>query len=350
MTFDITPGAPPPSTPTAHVDAIDAVLPRWGLRRAGEPVPVADSVLNNNYRVDTSGGPRFVRIHKPTRTRETVAGEVRMMEHAGAAGIPVYPPLPANDGAIVQGSGGLLLSVWPWLEGHTLARGGVVPAAAAALGDMHGRLDTALADFRDATLRPGRGGANWDTESSIAVLSRVDDLIRYYPAVPEMQVRVQETIRFRLRFLEGGAARPMSDFGGLTVQASHGDYHERNVMFTEDGSVLAVVDWEGRTVVPRVFGLIRAVDFCGILGSASQVGYIDAYGKHVRLSPEECRLGVEMWWQSVLHDAWALRVRFIEGDHRVERFFGEDGERLAVLADPEFRARLAETLVSTLSG
>ncbi len=350
MTIDIPSGGSPPSTPLSHRAAIDDILPRYGLRRAGEPVPVADSVLNHNYRVETTGGPRFVRIHKPTRTRETVAGEVRMMEHVRAAGVPVYPPLPASDGTIVQGSGGQLLSVWPWIEGHTLARGGVRPAAAASLGDMHGRLDTALANFHDATLRPGRGGATWDTAASIAVLSRVDDLIRYYAAVPEMQVRVQETIRFRLRLLEGGAARPMSDFAALPVQPSHGDYHERNVIFADDGSVLAVVDWEGRTVVPRVFGLMRAVDFCGLLGTPSLAPYLAAYGRHVRLSPEQCRLGVEMWWQSVLHDTWALRVRFIEGDQRVERFFGEDRERMAVLADPEFRDSLAETLASHLGG
>ncbi|MBI5947816.1 MAG: phosphotransferase [Chloroflexi bacterium] len=350
MTIDVTAGAAGPGARAAHRSAIDDILPRYGLARVAEPVAVADSILNDNYRVETTAGPRFVRVHKPSRTRETVAGEVRMMEHAAARGIPVCLPVRANDGAIVHGSGGLLLSVWPWLDGRTLSRGAVTPPEAAALGDMHGRLDTALADFQDPTLRPGRGGANWDTEASIAMLSRVDDLIRYYAAVPEMQVRVQETIRFRLRFLEGGEARPRADFASLPVQASHGDYHERNVMFAADGSILAVVDWEGRTVVPRVFGLMRAVDFGGVLGTPSLEPYLEGYGKQVRLAPEVCRLGVEMWWQSVLHDTWALRLRFIDGDHRVERFFGEDPERLATLSEPGFRDALAGTLARHLSG
>ena len=51
---------------------------------------------------------------------------------------------------------------------------------------------------------------------------------------------------------------------------------------------------------------------------------------------------VDLWWQSVLHDTWAFRTYFIEGDTRPERFFAEIGPRLRRFADPEFRAWLTE--------
>lgn len=330
-----------------HTAAIDAALRNHGLTRHGPPRPVADSVLNDNFRVETERGPLFVRVHKETRMREAVEVEHAATAWAGANGIPVARALAGSGGATTHRIAGRFVSIHPWIEGHTLVRDRIERAGAAILGAIHGRVQAALTDFRHPALRGGRGGSAWDTEASIATLSRVDDLIRYYAAPGEEQLRIQETLRFRLDRLERGEGKPASRFAALPTGPAHGDFHERNVILGAPGAVVAVVDWEGVTLQPRVFELIRSLSFTGIVDDeAHTAAYLTGYSVAVALSPAECAMGVEMWWQSVLHDTWLFRERFIRGNRRGDRFWDEDAARVRQLAGPAYRVALARSLAA----
>ena len=335
--------------PPAHARAIAETLAIYGLQVIGTPIPVLDSVLNNNYRVDAGHSRLFVRVHKQNRTRERLELEHRMITWAGAHAIPVNPPLADASGRTVHLSGGLLVAVFPWLEARTLARGAIDAEQATLLGEMQGRIHSAFAAFEAPDLRRGGTGSTWDTEETALVLSRIDDLIRYYPAPGEEMRRLQPELRFQLALVESPEARPTSDFAGLAAQPVHGDYHERNVLLDDAGSIAAVVDWEMAGYLPPIFELLRAVDFCGLLSEPLLRAYLHGYARSARLDPASVSPGVEMWWQSVLHDAWAYRLRFIRGDRRVDRFIVETGERVRRLADPEFRSWLNRTILNAIA-
>jgi Ser/Thr protein kinase RdoA (MazF antagonist) len=343
MTLEPPPG--PAGVALAHVRAIDDVLAHYGWTRAGEPSPIPDSVLNHNYRVDTDAGPRFVRVHKKTRTRERIELEHRVIGFAAEQGIPVNPPLPDGRGRTVHSSGGALVAVFPWQEHRTLRRGAIDETGAALLGDVHGRIHAAMAEFDDPALVSGKTGSSWDTEEAALALSRVDDLIRYYPAVSEEWVRIQAEIRFQLAILESAEARPDTDFAALPTQPVHGDFHERNVLLAPNGdAVVAVVDWEMASRMPPVFELIRAADFTGVLAEPLMGAYLSAYAANGTVSPADVAQGVEMWWQSCLHDTWAYAARFVQGDDRVTRFLNETGARVRRLASAAYREWLAGSI------
>ncbi len=335
--------------PTAHARAIASVLATYETAAIGQPVPVQDSALNDNYRVETRGGRLFVRIHKRKRERERIEMEHRVIARAGACGIPVNPPLADAAGRTVHASGGLLVAIFPWIEARTLTRGAIDAPNANLLGEMQGRIHVALAAFADPGLPHGKTGATWDTERSAQALSRIDDLIRYYPAPGEEMRRLQPELRFQLALVESAEARPCADFGGLATQPVHGDYHERNVLLDSAGGIAAVVDWELAGYLPPVFELLRALDYCGLLAKPLLEAYLRGYRRHASLDPTSVSSGVEMWWQSVLHDTWAYNLRFIGGDRRADRFIVETGERVRRLADPGFRRRLAAAIHSALA-
>lgn len=106
-----------------QTEAIDTVLERYGLVRTGEPTPVADSVVNVNFRVETTGGARFVRLHREDRSFDSISAENALIEYAGAAGVPVNRALADDRGTTVHDVAGGLISVYPWLDGHTVGRG-----------------------------------------------------------------------------------------------------------------------------------------------------------------------------------------------------------------------------------
>ncbi|HEY4668553.1 MAG TPA: phosphotransferase, partial [Tepidiformaceae bacterium] len=290
--MSLEPNLPAPGLDAAHLARIDDALSRRGLARTGDPIPLPNSVLNQNFRVPAGDRDFVVRIHRPKTDSAKLDLEFRAIEFAGAHQIPVRPPLPAADGRYFHSSGGLFVSVYPWLDAVTARRGSITAEQSAAMGEMHGRIHLAFGSFADSALPTPN--AAWDTEQSIADLSRVDDLIRYYPAPGDQLLRIQDGLRFKLELLESAAARPRIDFDALPVQSIHGDYHDGNVLFAPDGSVLAVIDWELVRLWPPVLELLRSLAFSQLLEPSLLRDYLRAYARHRQFSRAECEVGVEV--------------------------------------------------------
>ena len=341
--MSLEPAPPVPSLSRLHRQTITEVLARYGLDLAGEPQPVVASVLNENYRVPSSGGDLFIRFYRKSRSRESLEVEAAVTAWAGEHGIPVVAPLADSQGRDLHSISNRFVSVYPWVGGHHFQRGGITPAEATILGDMQGRIHVALRDFHDGRLSSSKTGSDWDTDESLDTLGRVDDLIRYYPAHTPEQLRLQGAIRDQMEMLQSGEARPASDFAHLRRQCCHGDYHERNVIIGDSGSIAAVVDWEISGLLPPIFEVMRALTFMELWEPELCGPYLAAYLAHRPL--EDCEEGVEMWWQAQLHSTWSYRARFIEGNHAAAQFLEPHQRMLTLLRDPAYRHRLAELLL-----
>lgn len=326
-----------------RTEEIAKALESFGYRLIGSPEPIAESVLNENYRVETEAGSRFLRMVRSSRTVERLFPEQRMLDWVAARGIPIVRPELGGDGMPFVRPGADLIQVLPWVEGR---HGALSPGDAALLGETEARVHVALADFADADLPRGGAGVSWDTDRSIQVLRRVDDVIRYYPSPPAESLRVQEALRFQLELLESDVVRPVMDFAGLATQPCHGDYHSRNVLIGPAGAVAAVVDWEVARVIPPVFELLRALSYSHYLESPPLEAYLRGYGSVRRFSADECVLGVEMWWQSRIHGVWPYEMRFIRGDRRPARFFEDEDTILRRFCDRDYRSWLVSELQS----
>lgn len=337
------PPEPEPGIPPAHRAAIAGLARTYAWELSGEPEQVPQSVSNTNYRVTTAAGARFVRAHRPSLTRERIEREHGVMVWAGERGIPVAPPLGDESGRTVHRIGGTLWSVFPWVEGRSLLRGAMTAREAGLLGAMNGRLHRVLADWPAGDLHRN-SELSWDTEKSIADLSRVDDLIRYYPAQSEEQLQVQGWLRDQMAMLEGGAARPAADFQGIPVQPCHGDPHERNLMVDATGEAVAVVDWERFCLTPPAFEVLRTLTFAHLLDEPLITAFLAGYRAENRLNAESIAPCVEFWWQSELHNTWEYRERFIKGNRAVEQFFAEGAAALRRFTDAGYRAGLAGLL------
>ncbi|MEO6399122.1 MAG: phosphotransferase [Tepidiformaceae bacterium] len=318
------------------------VLARYGLAVEGEPNPVALSVSNRNFQVETAQGPRFVRYLAKSRTKERQELSYAVAAFATERGIPVVEALADKQGRRLHSLSNRFWAVYPWVEGRHLQRGAIDPEGAAMLGALHGRLHAVLRPFEDARLPTGSNGSVWDVAKSLDDLGRVDDLIRYSPSPGETQLRLQGQIRDILALLDSPAARPASEFAHMARAACHGDFHERNIILDAGGALVAVVDWEMAALLPPVFEVLRATSFMGLLGPGLLEAYIGGYRRHATL--EQCEDGVEMWWQSQLHDSWVYRARFIEGNRAVGQFLEDHYEMVSMFREERFRVDVAARL------
>ena len=340
----MTPAEPAPGVPAEHLAAIAVLGSRYGWRDAGVPEPVAQSVSNTNYRVMTASGAHFIRVHRAHMTLERIEREQAAMRWAGERGVPVAPAIADGTGQRVHRIGGAFWTVSPWVGGRSLLRGTMTADEAALLGAIAGRLHAVLREWPAGDLHKN-SELGWDTERSIAELSRIDDLIRYYPAPPEDQLQAQRWLRAQLARLESGVARPSADFAAIPVQPTHGDPHERNLMVDANGDAVAVVDWERFCLNPPAFEVLRTLTFAHLLDEPHLGAFLRGYSTENRLDPATVGPCTEQWWQSQLHNTWAYRERFIRGSRATEQFFADGAAAIERFSDEGFRAGLAARLV-----
>ncbi len=205
-----------PEWPTASqkaLAAIDLLLARYEARRSGLPARVDGSAINENYRVETSIGPLFVRFHHPGTTLAAVQLEQWVMRWSGDWGIPVILPMAAADGRSIHSIGGHFLSSYPWRDLQPFARNGISAAGASVLGAMLGRLHATLAQFSDGSLPAQNLSTDLDTDRALAELSQVSEVLRDEPRHDEERQDLLSRIERQRALLEAVAA-------GFTLRAT----------------------------------------------------------------------------------------------------------------------------------
>ena len=334
--------AEPEAVTSQERRSIVEVIERYGLALADEPIPVAKSVSNRNFAVPTSDGPRFVRFHAKSRSRERLELNLAASDFAALQGIPVAAALIDSKERRLHALSNRFWSVYPWVEGVHLQRGAIDPGGAAMLGELHGRLHTVLSPFSDSRLRSDTNGSVWDAAQSLDNLGRVDDLIRYSPSPGAAQLRLQDQVREVMELIDSPLSRPATDFATVHRAVCHGDFHERNVILGESGELIAVVDWEAVALLPPVFEVLRAASFMHLLGPGLLEAYMEGYRLQAQLT--QCDEGVEMWWQAQLHNTWVYTARFIEGNRAAGQFLEDHYEMITMFKDPSFRVEIAARL------
>jgi Ser/Thr protein kinase RdoA (MazF antagonist) len=236
------------------------------------------------------------------------------------------------------------VAVFPWIVGRSPRRREVTLGQAAAMGEMQGRLHAVLAGYPDPAL-PWIWNV-WLPDAQ-PVLPQFE---RYAAELADAELTAAEReviarcLELQIELLRAEGEGPPPEPTEPGAQPVHGDYHERNVLVDGSDAIVAVVDWDMVTRMPRAFELLRCVTFAGLLDPPRLEAYLRAYGQHTRLHAGECAAAVELWWRFNVREPWLYRARLGEGDPSVQQFFPEHVEMLTRLGDRAFRAHLAGEL------
>jgi homoserine kinase type II len=210
-------------------DAVRTILASFGLDEGSYRghSAIAAGTINTNLAVDTARGRFFLRVNEG-KARADVEREAAIITHVAARGVATPVPLPARDGAPLFDWNGSFVSLFPFVDGRTLARAEVGPAHARAAGAALARLHVAGADFPDH--RPGR----YEPDEIRRRLTRVAALAITDPVL----AAAVAVLGPELDRLEGERV------AGLPVGLIHGDLFIDNVLYTEPAEVAALLDFE----------------------------------------------------------------------------------------------------------
>lgn len=187
-------------------------------------VPVLSGTVNSSYALELGSGRCFVRIYEE-QDDEGARGEARRLQHLADRGVRTPAPMVRRDGGFVGTAHGKPVVLFPWRDGRMRCLASVTPGDARKVGVALGELHVA---GRDAPRQPGRFEPK-DLELRLDRLAAV--------AFPEI-AKQAEPLRVKLAYWD--AKRDRSLPRGL----AHGDLFRDNVLWHDDGTISALLDFE----------------------------------------------------------------------------------------------------------
>jgi homoserine kinase type II len=204
---------------------VRAILESFGIAgyRAHRPIPVG--TINTNLGVETDQGLFFLRVNEG-KSLDDVVREAAIVAHVAARAVPTPAPLQSTAGQPFVLWRDQIVSLFPWVPGRTLARADLAPEQAAAVGAALAKLHLAGSDLSDR--RPGR-------YEPAEIARRLEQIAGLGPPELANAVAILAPELARLA-LERAPELPT----GLI----HGDLFIDNVLFTDDGQLAALIDFE----------------------------------------------------------------------------------------------------------
>lgn len=264
--------------------ALSAFLSEYGLVLASFG-GIAEGSVNSNYWVEgkSAGDPHatprrlFLRVYEEQDANGARA-EAELLRTLAASGVPTPAPVANASGQTVGTLSGKPAALFPWRAGRMRCQASVSAAdvrqLGASLARMHGV--TGASSGRAAPHDPGRF-RRADLEVRLDAIARAAD-VELRPLASSLRSRLAEVDEARTR--------------GLPAGLVHGDLFRDNVLFGEDGTLVALLDFE--SAFGGVFAFDLAVcflswtyggDFDLGLGRAMVAGY----ESERRLEPTERR-------------------------------------------------------------
>ncbi len=285
-------------------------------------LPVSPSV--EVLEVVEPGQPPTMLAFFPRAQAEEARREEQVRAALRAAGVRLALP-----GTLRGGAGGrvLIAESTRWAPLPDARAGGVFLA----------QLHTALQQTEGLVLRP----RELDSAGAAEVLSRVDDLIRYYPAPAEEQASLHAPLRWQLELVER-LAEPPRDEGSAPVLG--GVFPEQAV--NADGRRTLLL-WASLRRGWVAEDLILAAAWSGWLETEHLAeliaGYVEGGGR-LQLSPPAAAAAVRAAWATLLCDVRAWYGRFVRGRRELHPLLHRQAEAIALLEAPAARQALAELL------
>jgi homoserine kinase type II len=220
----------------------EALAARYDLAPFVRLEGIAAGSVNSNYALVTANGRYFLRIYEE-QSLEGALAEAALLAHIAARGVPTAAPIPLRDGRVVSTTTGKAAVLFPWREG------GMRCQASVSDDDMR-RLGAALAQIHvageGAARPPGRFELERLAEERLAAISS------------------SATYRGEVGWLREAVARVSAQRDALLPRGLvHGDLFRDNVLWSADGAVAALLDFESASDGTFVYDImVTALAWC----------------------------------------------------------------------------------------
>lgn len=303
---------------TAGNDEPWAAVLAWGVQPLAVTRPEAGT-MNEVLVIDSADGRLVLRGHR-RRERELVELEHVVMEHVRAYDVPAPVAVRTPNGELAVWHADRWWSLLRWIEGTQPDRGEHTVGQAHAMGAMLGRIHTALREMNDP--RPPGGAAERSGPSAkkqrptAYVIEQIDQLITHIGALHQQgsdETAALTWLRGQGDWLRGRVDSVVPDADSQVV---HGDYHDANVIFSDD-TIAGVIDWDAAGFGEAAVEVVRAIHLSFGLDAARSRAFVDGYRSARPMPPEELELGAQRYGFRRDRSVWLFDELYRQGNERL---------------------------------
>jgi homoserine kinase type II len=236
------------------------LLSAYGLGALHAIEGIAGGSVNSNFALETTGARLFLRLYEE-RDLSGAQRETAMLERLALAEVPTPAPLRRLDGAFASVVRGKPAALFPWRVGKMRCQAAVTPEDARRVGEALARVHVAGAQESCDKSRFGFA----------KLLGRLDGIaaggdVRFGPLVPHLRASLERV----------QAARDP----GLPRGLVHSDLFRDNVLWSEQGEITALLDFESACDGTYAYDLMVTIlawcvgdDLQAALAGALRAGY-----------------------------------------------------------------------------
>lgn len=283
--------------------------------------------LSQNTILHTDDASYFLkqyRFDRPDRVENAHSAKFLFAGH----GLPIILPLKDETGATYIQQDDRFYSLFPFVQGHHSKRGELTNCALESMAIHLAKLHLISKDDVPSFRQNSYG---WDRD---AFISRGEELLQIIDTKPTHDTF--DTLAHRILVLRLSLAaenkRTYGEFGLQNDHLLHGDYHEANLFFDVHDHVSHIFDLEKAGLGPRVFEVIRCLDFTcfsdGTQGGrsfaeknfAAAITFLRAYQTLYPMSSQMFFNGYWAYYLDKIHSTWVESEHYIYNNNRVDGF------------------------------
>ncbi len=285
---------------------------------------VTGGFLSDNYRLETKSGQKFF-LKQHRHTDENVIRQVMIIEkYFSDHKIPIILPISDLHNQSYFKYQENFYSLYPYINAKSVSRKTISDKALEQMGIMLGKIHLA--------------GKNAD-KSKFSQRSNNLKVTKFYNRYPILLEAITtqtdptnyDTQALKLLKLKLEMSKSQtweeSELQMPYDHLIHGDYHDQNIFFNENEEVTHIFDLEKSEIAPRLFELIRSIDYvCFNNGYTQEVYnkaliYRNAYHHVYPIPKVELRKTLNAYVSSKTHDTWILHEHYITKSTRQDDLF-----------------------------
>lgn len=276
--------------------------------------------LSENYKFVSGGKVYFLKGYRKgiERNRDIHKAKKYFRDH----GIPVILPIETKIKDTLFTLGDKVYALFPFVEGIHHNRQHISDEVAIEIAKLLAKMHKIAMDFPmtvPAVIK------FWNDVDAFLKIDTIIDLLSKISKKSTFDVFVEETLKLKKKLITRDSA-PVSKYDIEPHILIHGDFHEQNLFFDNQGKIKYVFDFGEVKMGPRAQELWRSAEFMFINGKftdeniAKVILYFRTYNSCNSITREVLEAGFNIHYQMLIHSTWVETEHYVLGNYKVDHF------------------------------
>lgn len=312
-------------------DLLDFIKNLYGLSQKVTVLKeVTQGVLSTNFIIGNNSQKFFLKRYRFTNPSE-VKNIHEVKRYFSKEGIPVILPIVNGAGESFFLFNDGIYALFPFIEAKQLDKDQLSKTAIKSLAETLSKIHLIGKD--GVFLKEPVAFKDWDNGKFLKTAQEIQEIIMNKKEKDSFDELALQTLQLKRNIVQKNT-KQLKDFEFGENHLIHGDYHIQNIFFDENDRVIHVFDFEKADVAPRIYEVLRSMDYIFFRGKPTKKDlekaalYFGIYNKLYPFTQKEIEDGVDAYYLKKSYGLWVVSEHYLNNNFRPDIFLKEDFENL----------------------